>query len=286
MVGDELSVSLSGRTVLVTRAVDDAQRMAQLVEALGGKTIVLPLIETRLLDNPSLQTAVHSYSSFDAVAVTSANAVRAWFAAGGSAGRDAVVSSPQPVWYAVGSQTAQVLANHGICAIVPDGCKNGGDLARFLATQALSRASPARQLLYLRGQLATPEMARQAAAAGWSVHECVCYETGPAPWLNQQWQDFLSSSAPRAILLFSPSAVRTLASHAGIGCKADRWLQGTVIVCVGWTTARACEMAGLPVHAVADQPDREHLLMAAAQAMEAVQRSDGTPTTRDEEEST
>lgn len=258
---------LRGCSILVTRPLQDAQALAERVRVLGGCPIVAPLIEvvypdSHLSFNPPF--VEHSHS-FDVVAVTSANGVSGWSRSGGFTKHRDLISGSK--WFVVGQRTRRALEDMEVEGYLPEGCRTGEDLAVFLGQYLSTNPLQGNRLLYLRGTLASPEFCQTLSAAGWDVTECVCYDVRPALWPESAWQTFIASPPPRAVLLFSPSAVHHLAKQVPKSEAPTSWLEGTVIACVGTSTAKACEAAGLPVHAVARRPDQDALLSATAIAL-------------------
>ncbi len=258
---------LTGCTVLITRPEADSQPLADRVHALGGRPLVAPLIEIAYPDKElTFDPAFTPLTDrFDTVAVTSANAVRGWTQSDAWESREQAVSSAR--WFVVGERTRRALQAVGIDGEVPEGCKTGQDLAVYLAEERASERIKGSRILYLRGSLASSAFRQVLSDAGWQVTECICYEVRSAPWPDSAWQAFLEAPSPRAVLLFSPSAVQTLVHHLTKMRTSPAWLQGTVIACVGTTTAKACTESGLPVHAMASRPDRDALLSATVTAL-------------------
>ncbi|WDL96977.1 uroporphyrinogen-III synthase [Alicyclobacillus sp. ALC3] len=258
---------LAGCTVLITRPQAASQPLADRVRALGGRPLVAPLIEVTYPDQElTFEPPFNSFSDrFDAVAVTSANAVRGWMQGDALNSRRQAVSGAR--WFVVGERTQHALQAVGIDGDVPEGCKTGQDLAVYLAEQRATERMMGSRILYLRGSLASPVFRQVLSDAGWQVTECICYEVRSAPWPDSAWQAFLEAPSPRAVLLFSPSAVQTLVRHLTTMGTPPAWLHGTVITCVGTTTAKACTESGLPVHAIATRPDQDALLSATVTAV-------------------
>ncbi len=92
---------LVGRTVVVTRPVEQAPALVALLEAEGASTVVMPLIElVDVADAAAVADAVAALGADDWVVVASAHAA--------SRVRDALASSPARV-AAVGRTTAAAL---------------------------------------------------------------------------------------------------------------------------------------------------------------------------------
>jgi uroporphyrinogen-III synthase len=76
---DDARGSLAGRRVLITRAPHQASELAERLRRLGAETILIPTIEIVGPESfDALDEALGRMASFDAVAFTSTNAVRAF----------------------------------------------------------------------------------------------------------------------------------------------------------------------------------------------------------------
>ena len=99
---------LAGRTVVVTRPVEQAPALVALLEAEGASTVVMPLIElVDVADAAAVAAAVAELGADDWVVVASAHAA--------SRVRDTLVSTPARV-AAVGRTTAAALPRTDLVA--------------------------------------------------------------------------------------------------------------------------------------------------------------------------
>jgi len=107
---------LIGRTVLVTRATDQAEGMARSLRRRGAIPLLAPTIAIGPAEDPEpLRRAIVSLETYDLVAFTSANGVDAFFAALARAGRDARALSRARL-AVIGPGTAASLGRHGLRA--------------------------------------------------------------------------------------------------------------------------------------------------------------------------
>ncbi|MCL6517739.1 uroporphyrinogen-III synthase [Alicyclobacillus sp.] len=228
---------LAGWTVAITRPAEQGQRLAQRIQALGGRPWVAPLIAITLCPE-AVGGAVDEWGRWDAVVATSANAGRALKASLISRGREQV-PHPLPA-FAVGRATAAALSACGLSAQVPPGVRTGADLAQALVGRWNGRAL---RVLYLHGDLADPAFAGTLADAGVEVEAVCAYHTREAPVDPAAWRRMAETGGPLAVALYSPSAVRAFATRIRPIFEAlGRW---PALVCIGPATARAAESAGL-----------------------------------------
>lgn len=132
---------LHGATVAVTRAREQASRLAQRLRGLGAEVVVAPVIRTRNLPGP-----VPELASYDLICFTSPTGVQALFTRLESAGLDARAfpESSRARVAAIGPATARALHAHGIHADVMPEQAVGEALAQALAGVEVTRALVAR----------------------------------------------------------------------------------------------------------------------------------------------
>lgn len=179
---------MTGDTVLITRPLPDANRTAAAVEAAGFEPIVVPLM--RVAGRPE---GLRGASQADALAVTSANGVRAYAAAQGA---------PLPV-YAVGPASAEAAREAGLeVAGVA-----GGDVASLAALVA--KVSPGR-VLHPGGARLAGDLGGALRAAGVPYERAVLYEIVEASALPEPAREALGAGLSW-VMAFSPRSGALLA---------------------------------------------------------------------------
>lgn len=250
---------LAGRTVVVTRAAEQAGRLRALLEAAGAEVLEVPVV--RIVEpadgGAALRAAIARLSTYDWLVVTSRNGVDAVVKAAG----DAVCTIATAV-AAVGPGTAEALAGAGLVpALVPE---------RFVAEGLLEvfPAAPAGggRVLLAQAERARPVLADGLRAQGWEVEAVVAYRTAPA--------------IPSPELLADAARADAVTFTAGSGVVA--YLEATgrapvppVVVCIGPVTATVAEEHGVRVTRVADPHDLPGLVAATVAAL-----ADGAPPVR------
>lgn len=186
------------RRVLVTRPQPGADATSRRLAALGFEPIVLPLTEIRALE----PAALPDVASVDAVAVTSANALR--FAAQPLL----AAIKPKPC-FVVGAETASAARKAGLA----DPQVGPGD-AEGLAQLVAARCGPGARVLYLCGKVRLPAFEAALAGAGLAVIAVETYDTLPS---GVAAGDIAAASGGRPIdaaLLHSAESARRLAALA------------------------------------------------------------------------
>jgi uroporphyrinogen-III synthase len=237
---------LHGRSVVVTRAAEQASRLVATLAHLGATVVEVPTIA--LVDAPdggaALADAVAQIDRYDWVVLTSTNGVQRFLAAVGGA-------APAGVRVAVvGPGTADAVRAAGVEPdLLPD---------RFVAEALLEVFPPGPgRVLLPQASVARPVLADGLRAAGWDVDAVVAYRTvaaRPGPAVLER------AAVADAVTFTSGSTVTGYLAAAGPDGVPP------VVVCIGPVTAAAAEKAGLPVTAVA----AEHTIDGLAAAVVGV----------------
>lgn len=226
---------LEGVTVVITRPVDQAQVLADLLHARGARTVVMPLIElVDVAPADEVAAAVAELTPDDWVVVASAHAA--------TRVRAALAACPAQV-AAVGATTATALPRtdlvaerqsaEGLVAVFPPGS------GRALVVQAADGA---------------PTLVDGLTALGWSVRRIDTHRS----------RSVVPTAAQQLAVLRADAVVFTS------GSQADAWVNvfGTsappVVVTIGPQTTRNTEVRGLKVTRTAT----DHSLPGVIEALE------------------
>jgi uroporphyrinogen III methyltransferase / synthase len=150
--------ALRGRGILVTRPAGQAQRLAALVEAAGGRAILFPAIEIEPLGRP-----LPPPEEFDLLVFVSPTAVQC-------AGARVKGSSARVA--AVGSGTRRELQALGFADVVAP--RDGGDSEALLALPELQQVA-GKRILIIRGEGGRELLADSLTARGGEVEYFECY---------------------------------------------------------------------------------------------------------------
>jgi uroporphyrinogen III methyltransferase/synthase len=255
--GTEAAKPLAGRTVVVTRATEQAGELTRLLADLGADVLEVPTIA--IVDpadgGAALRGAAGNLGRYDWVVLTSVNGAERLAAAvpGGPGGARRSWPQDAPAVAAVGPGTAAVCRELGLpVTLVPE---------RFVA-EGLVEVFPAGSgmVLLAQAEAARPVLGESLRAKGWTVETVVAYRTVPAP--------------------ISPDVAAQVARADAItftsGTTVEHYLAGSigqplpgVVVCIGPVTAAAAEARGIRVAAVADPSTLAGLAAAAVDALVA-----------------
>jgi uroporphyrinogen III methyltransferase / synthase len=159
---------LFGRSIVVTRAREQASELRVQLETLGAEVLELPAIAIE-----PLAVTVPDLGAFSWVIFTSANGVHAFFEQGlAPAGLDARALAPVRI-AAIGPGTADALAERGLRAdLVPE---------RFVAESLLDAFPPGTgRVLLARAEVARDVLPDGLQAKGYAVEVLPVYRTVPA----------------------------------------------------------------------------------------------------------
>lgn len=231
--------ALSGRRVVVTRASEQSDELADLLVAAGAVPVVVPLIEIVTEPAQVALLVAANPAEFDWLVVTSPNGARHYAAALGGAAPPAVA--------AVGASTAATLAAAGIAAtLVPTDQRATGLVAEFPVGTG--------RVLVVQARDAEQTLLVGLAKKGWQVTVLAPYRSVPAhPTAGQH----LAALAADAVLFASGSAARAWVAVFGDSTPP-------IVVAIGPQTAEAAEHVGLKVALVA----ADHSLSGLVTALE------------------
>lgn len=244
---------LFGRTVLVTRAVDQAGEFAHLLEGRGAKVLECPTIRIAPPEEiGELDAALESLTRFDWIVFTSVNAVAHFFARLREKGFDSRALGSAKVC-AVGPKTAASLAPFGIVPdLVPPDYKGEGVVAALA-----EKGCAGSRVLFPRGDLARDVVPEGLRALGAEVVAPVAYRNLPADTVPPEVAAALETRRVDCVTFTSSSTVMNLARLLGEN-RFLTYLEGVTVAAIGPVTAKTCRELGL---AVAIEP-KEYTLAA------------------------
>jgi uroporphyrinogen III methyltransferase/synthase len=238
---------LTDRTVVITRAENQASEFVTELEHYGAQVIVCPTIEIRELDSyERLDEAIDHLYGYDWLIFTSVNGVDYFFQHLKARDRDASDLDELKVC-AIGEATADRLRDlHVHVDVIPEEFKAEGvftALERFLGgPQALKNLN----VLIPRASVARDYLPKALEQAGARVDVVPAYRTSlPANLERGRVAAMLSGSAD-CIAFTSSSTVRNLAKLFDTQ-DLSAPLAGVVVACIGDITATSAAEYGLRV---------------------------------------
>ena len=235
---------LFGRSVVVTRAREQASELRRRLEGLGAEVVEIPTISIEPVPGAGLVDRVAA--GVDWLVCSSPNAVQALAASLHDArdlGRAKVA--------AIGPGTAAALEAFGVRPdLLPERNVAEGLVDVFPpgpGTVLVPQAADAR-----------PVLAEGLRAKGWVVDVAVAYETRPASIADT---DLARARSADAITFTSSSTVSNFVAGAGLDALPS------TVVAIGPVTAETALQLGVPVTAVADPHTIDGLVAAVVAAL-------------------
>ena len=167
---------LLGRSVVVTRAREQASGLAAELTGLGAEVIQFPTIDIRPLpDHSAVDAAIRRLGDYDWLLFTSANGVRCFWERLLAQGLDARALHGLLI-AAIGPATAQAVREHGIAPdFVPEAY-----IAESVAAGLIEKGMDGRKVLLPRAREAREVLPGELRKAGAKVDVLPVYETVPA----------------------------------------------------------------------------------------------------------
>jgi uroporphyrinogen-III synthase len=229
--------------VLVTRPEPGASRTARRLAEAGFEPVVLPLTEIRQLP----ARPVPEPSAVDAVAVTSANAIR-------HAPPQLIASLAGIPLFAVGNRTARIARESGFSRVF----EGEGDAAG-LASLVVARLSADARVLYLCGRVRRPEFEAALAAAGLVVDAMETYDTVEISRPADLVLSALQGESVTAALVLSARTAEAISSLVE-PIALSHLFEHTRYFCISSRVAAALAGIGPNRIAIAETPDEDALI--------------------------
>lgn len=214
--------ALSGKTILITRPVEQSKKLSQLIQAAGGVPVVFPAIEIKPPTDPErLHELLSRLDHFDLAIFVSPTAVaRAWEVIATTRGWPKNLKVA-----AVGQGSAQALNERGLQNIIVQ--PEQSDSEALLALPALEAVSGQRIVIF-RGEGGRELLAQTLAQRGAIVEYAECYrrakpEADITPLLQQHTRQKFA-----AIVLTSRESLANLREM--LGTAWDRFRSVPVFV--------------------------------------------------------
>jgi len=265
-VAELVSKPLAGKRIVVTRAVEQSQPVAEALRDAGADPFLLPLVAFTPPESFSeLDDFLKTVGEYDWVFFTSQNALRAVEERSAALGlalshilKDAMIA-------AVGPATAGAIRATGLRVAYVSHVHRGEALAEELASEVAGR-----RVFLPRSDRANPELIEALNRHGAKVRAFVAYKTVPPDADAQRVQQTLAKSTWDAILFFSPSAVHHLSEMLGAERLRD-WSARSAFVAIGPITEKALRAEGVDRLIVAADTTVPACLAALAEFFKAGQ---------------
>jgi uroporphyrinogen III methyltransferase/synthase len=254
---------LAGRTVVITRAQNQAAEFVTELEQYGAQVILCPTIEIRTLESyERLDEAIEHLYGYDWLIFTSVNGVEHFFERLKSLGRNASDLDELKVC-AIGEATAARLRDlHVHVDVIPEEFKAEGVFAALERFVGGTDALRGLNVLIPRASVARDYLPKALEQAGARVDVVPAYRTSLPENLDRGRVAAMLSGNGDCIAFTSSSTVKNLAQLFDTQDLSEA-LAGVVIACIGDITATTAANYGLEVNI---QPE-EFTIPALARAI-------------------
>jgi len=240
--------SLTGRTVLVTRAPGQAGEFSKLLRERGATVVEVPTIEiVPPLSWVDVDRAVDRLPAYDWLLLTSANGV-SWFFRRVRERRGDLSCLAGVRICAIGPKTREIVESAG-CAVA---FQPSVYRAEGLIDEAGADAWRGKRVLFPRAAEGRDVIPDEMRRIGAELDLVTVYRTIPSPAGRGQVHSLLAAGTVDAVTFTSGSTVKSFVSLLDPAQLAG--IAGRVVVaCIGPVTAAATRAAGLPVDALAKE---------------------------------
>jgi uroporphyrinogen III methyltransferase/synthase len=229
---------LFGRTIVVTRAREQASQLRMLLEIAGARVIEAPAIRIEPLDQAPLRSALEQLATYEWLVVTSRNAVELLWASIRDLGLDARAFASTKLC-AVGPATADALLAHGLAVdVIPDRYVAEGVIEKLRERDDV-RGS---RVLFARAAGARELLPTAMLEMGAIVDEIEIYRSVPDLSGLDTLRDALDAGAIDIVTFTSASTVRHFVD--ALGAERSRTVRGASI---GPVTSDAARELGVPI---------------------------------------
>jgi uroporphyrinogen-III synthase len=226
------------RRVLVTRPEPDASNTARLLATLGFEALLLPLTKTFGLPEKS-----EVIGSFDAVAVTSSNALR-------YASDDLLAKMAGKPCFAVGDKTAKTLRDAGFSRVAS---ANGN--AGELASRVIDHTPADARIAYICGVVRRPDFERALIVAGRTVLPIETYDTTRLTPSDSEIEKVLGDRNVQAVLVYSAESAAALSVDLLKRPAPSKLLSNAIFCCLSARVAAALDVEPDRIR-IAERPEQ------------------------------
>ena len=254
-------MSLTGKKILITRAVNQAGEFAAAIRRLGGEPLFCPTIEIHPPESwKECDRCLKGIGEYDGLLFTSANAVKFFFMRVATL-KISINGLRKKNTYAVGEKTKREVEKHSLSTVTIPEKFTGHELVGSLKASEMH----GKRFLFPRGDLSGEVLVKKLHSMGARVDAVTIYQTKkPRPENVAQIGDLLSNRKIHIITFTSPSTVRNFISLFSPAI-IEPLHQFTTIGVIGPVTARAAEQCGLKPDIVAKESTIESLAVALAE---------------------
>ncbi len=239
-MAENLSSSLAGKRIVITRAAAQSEVLARELSARGAIPVMLPLVSFAEPDDfAPLDRAIAEMQQYDWLILTSAQTVRAVMQRAEDLQQPLFATNSRLQVACVGPVSADSARKAKLAVAYVAATHNGVALANELGSKLHGA-----KVLLPRSDRANPDLPAALKRFGAQVTEVIAYRTLRPSEADRDGLEKIVNGQADAILFFSPSAVQHFAEL--VGAEQLRQIQDKLaITAVGPVTANALQRAGM-----------------------------------------
>jgi uroporphyrinogen-III synthase len=246
-------MSLAGKTILITRALQTSTGLREMLESRGASVVCFPTIEIADPDTwEECDATIWKLAEYDCVCFTSNHAVEKLLQRIRLIRPQAVNTLATRTLYAVGEKTKAILESSGFTVQPIPRKHSATDLAHTFYSQNIS----GQRFLFPKSNIASDVLPTELRSLGALVDELIIYKTVLPDAENlESVRAALQAGTIDIVTFFSPSSVRNFVELLG-----TELLDHAFVVVIGPTTEAAVKETGLEVGLVAQQQTVEGMV--------------------------
>ncbi len=245
--------SLQNKTILVTRAAEQAKETKEKIRKYGAIPVEIPLLcIVPSANDAEIQSHIKQIHEYDWLFFTSKNAVQHFFK---RLRKDNISLQKDICIAAVGTKTKQALQEYGHEAVFTP----SKFVAETFSKEIQSLLKHGARVLFPKGNLARDVISKTLRAKGITVDDLVIYETKQNEAAKDQLLSVLSQGIPDVITFTSPSTVHAFAEMVK-GTEWKKWTTRCKIACIGPITAKEAQKYDLHPDIIPEEYTMDGLL--------------------------
>lgn len=236
---------LSKKSVIVTRAREQASSLVSKLEDLGAEVIEFPTIKIAEPENfDAFDKVLEGLGTYKWLVFTSTNGVEAFFNRLWKKGKDIRTLVGIKIC-AVGEATGEELNKRGICVdYIPESFTTAA-----LLEGLLKKVLPDEKVLLARADIGSQELSDGLKSAGIQFEDLTVYRTLTDTENKDDVLELLKNNNVDFITFTSSSTVRNFVNSVGI--DKIKTAENLKVACIGPVTAKTCEELALKVDLMA-----------------------------------
>ena len=227
--------------ILLTRPIEDSQRIANDLKELNIKSVISPLLEIHRKRDEEID-----YKKYQSVLITSKNAAFGLC--------DSAIKKSLPI-YCVGDATSSFIANLGFSNVI----SASGDVSDLIRLTAANLNPSNGPIVYLSGQHVRHNIKQELENLDFEVDVSVTYEAKEVKTFNADMLKSLEKKEITGVFLYSPRSARIFIDNMK-RTKLTAVAQDLKVYCISLAVADELKELKWEKVLIAQKPDNAEML--------------------------